>query len=59
MTDRKADWIPITAVGDAYEVEMDVRAREGSPQQYRHRPLTFTGQAQHDWTFGEPDSKDS
>ncbi len=58
MTTQEPEWIPLTTVGSAFEVEMDVRAIEGSARQYRHRPFSFTGEDRYDWTFGEPDPRE-
>jgi hypothetical protein len=45
-------WIEIASLGSEYDEELDVNAREGSPQQYRHRPTSFTGEPQFEWRFG-------
>lgn len=54
MTDQSDDWIPITTIGDSYEIELNVRAEAGSSQEYRHRPIDLSGECEHPWTFGEP-----
>lgn len=46
------EWIEITRMGSRYEEQLDVRAEKGSPNEYRHRQISFTGQAEHEWKPG-------
>lgn len=49
------EWINITTFQHrGYEVELDSRARETSPKQYRHRKMSFTGDVQTEWKYGMP-----
>lgn len=50
--DVEPEWIPLTVAGSGYEQEIDLRAAEGSPWQYRHRPRAHTGQAEPSWKPG-------
>jgi len=50
--EREANWIPITRMGCAFEEELDVNAKPGSLNQYRHRPINFTGRVEEEWIMG-------
>lgn len=43
------EWVDITRIGSAYEEQLDVRAKPGSPNQYRHRIASFSGEPTADW----------
>ncbi len=53
-------WVSCTQVGSAYEVEMNVNARPGSPEAvtYRHRVLMPSGGSMGAWVAGRPAAGD-
>lgn len=56
MTEVEPEWVDITKIGSAYDLQMDVRAAPKAPDhvKYRHRPHSFSGQMQRDWSPGSP-----
>ena len=50
---RNREWIDITMIQDAWEVELDPRGDMGSESSYRHRPASVMG-LQAAWRSGRP-----
>jgi hypothetical protein len=49
----KEQWVSVSAIGDLWEVEMNVYANPDSVTAYSHRPVSFGG-LQTEWQVGRP-----
>ena len=53
---REANWTAYeqASFNPGYEAQIDLHAKPGSPEQWRHRKRVHTGQEVPPWEWGQP-----